>query len=180
MSDAYMSGGHVSTRSVSCAIALCGALLAPATAPAASPWSPFRASSFSLRAGVRCTFPLSGTVLEDQERIRTTVTDPDGTVRQQQGGGRLVVRYTNGDSGASVVRNLIGNALIDYGTGGALSITLKGGHFSAGLAATDPGGPAFLVFTGHGHRLDVAADGTRTVTVGHGAVENLCDTLARS
>jgi hypothetical protein len=92
--------------------------------------------------------------------------------------GRLEVRYVNADTGASVDRKLTGNALIDTRADGSFTFTLQGRHLAVGLAATDPGGPPFLVFTGHGFSVDFAADGRRTVSLGSGRVENLCQTLA--
>jgi hypothetical protein len=157
---------------------LCCALAAPAAAGAASPWQPFRASPFDLPAGSRCPFALSGRVVEDRERIRTTRTNPDGTPAQQQVRGRLIVRYSNADSGASVTRNLTGDALFDTRADGSSRITLLHGHLAVGLAASDAGGPAFIVLRGHGFTVDFAADGTRTITYGTGHVENICQTLA--
>jgi hypothetical protein len=159
--------------------ALCGALLcAPTSAVAASPWMPFHAADFDLAAGTRCPFALSGRVLFDEERIRTTQTNPDGTPSQQEVRGPLVVRYINVDTRASVVRNLTGDALFDTRADGSSTITLLHGHLAVGLAATDPGGPAFLVLRGRGFSIDFAADGRRTVTIGTGRVENICQTLA--
>jgi len=147
------------------------ALAAPATALAASPWQPFRASDFDLAAGTRCDFPLSGRVLEDDERIRT-LSDSRQEVK-----GPLVVRYINQDSGASVVRDLTGTALIDAFPDGSSRFTLVHGSLSVGLGAGDPGGPAFLVLSGRGFTVDFGADGSRTVTAGRGTIENICDTL---
>jgi hypothetical protein len=159
-------------------IALCCALAAPVAAGAASPWQPFRSSPFDLPAGSRCPFPLSGRIVKDRERIRTTLTNPDGTPTQQEVKGLLVVRYINGDTGASVPRNLNGDALFDTRPDGSSRITLVHGHLSVGLAATDPGGPAFLVLHGRGFAVDFGADGSRTITFGRGTVENICETLA--
>lgn len=147
-------------------------------AAATSPWTPYRAADFVVPAGDRCSFELRGEVVSDKERIRTLDTYSDGSPRVQQVVGQLVVRYTNTATGRSVVRNLTGNALIDYGTDGSFTLILKGGHFAAGLQPTDVGGPAFLVFTGSGHTLHIAANGSRTVTFGHGPVEDICQTLA--
>jgi hypothetical protein len=52
-------------------------------------------------------------VLEDQERIPTLATFPDGSPSRQRVKGPLVVRYINHESGASVVRDLTGDAFID-------------------------------------------------------------------
>jgi hypothetical protein len=172
----------VSSKRILATVAMvCGVLsLAPAAAPAdkPGPFMPFRAADFDLPAGARCPFALSGRVQVDRERIRTTQTNPDGTPRQQQVVGKLVVRYINMDSGASVDRNLTGNALIDHHPDGSFTFTLQSGHLAVGLAATDPGGPAFLVLKGHGFSVDFAASGLRTVHFGKGTVENICQTLA--
>jgi hypothetical protein len=155
-----------------------GLFLVPAVASAASPWMPFRAADFDLPAGSRCPFALSGRVLEDHERIRTLATFPDGSPSRQRVKGPLVVRYINADSGASVVRDLTGDAFIDTRSDGSFTFTLKNGHLAVGLGAGDPGGPAFLVLSGHGFTVDFAADGRRTVTPGRGSIENICQTLA--
>jgi hypothetical protein len=155
-----------------------GLFVVPAVASAASPWMPFRAADFDLPAGSRCPFPLSGRVLEDQERIRTLATFPDGSPSRQRVKGPLVVRYINDKSGASVVRDLTGDAFIDTRSDRSFTFTLKNGHLAVGLAAGDPGGPAFLVLSGHGFTVDFAADGRRTVTPGRGSIENICQTLA--
>ena len=148
------------------------ALLAPASALADSPWQPFRAANFDLAAGTRCDFPLSGRVQEDGERIRTR---DDGT---QEVKGPLVVRYINQDTGASVVRDLTGTALIETFPDGSFRFTLVHGSFAVGLGAGDPGGPAFLVLSGRDFTVDFGSDGSRTVTEGRGTVENICETLS--
>jgi hypothetical protein len=154
------------------------ALLAPMTTALADtpgPWTPYHSQGFEAPAGTRCPFGLRGEVLRDHELIRTLSTQPDGSPDVQEIVGPLVFRFTNTATGRSVVRNLTGTGLIDHGTDGSFTLYLVGGHFGAGLA---PGGPAFLYFTGSGHALVVAADGSRTPIFGHGPVENLCTTLA--
>ena len=150
----------------------------PALADQPGPWAPFQAASFTLEAGTRCPFTLQGTVLSDQERIRTLATYPDGSPRIQEVVGQLVTRFTNVETGESVVRNLTGTGIIEYGTDGSFTLTLQGGHFAVGLAPTDPGGPAFLILTGSGFQVTFAPDGSRQLTYGSGTVENLCETLA--
>jgi hypothetical protein len=121
-------------------VAVCaGLFLVPAVASAASPWMPFRAADFDLPAGSRCPFPLSGRVLEDRERIRTLATFPDGSPSRQRVKGPLVVRYINTASGASVVRDLTGDAFIDTHGDGSFTFTLRNGHLAVGLGAGDPG-----------------------------------------
>lgn len=154
-------------------------LAGPVAADPPGEWMEYRSADFAVPAGARCPFALTGTVIEDAERIRTLDTYPDGAPRTQEVAGELVVRYANADTGRSVDRNLTGTALLDVRPDGSLHrITLVGGHFAAGLRAGDAGGPAFLVFTGSGYAVTFEDDGTRSVTDGHGGVENLCVTLA--
>ena len=157
-----------------------GVLITPAAAVAdkPGPWAPSPTSSFVLAAGTRCPFTLAGDVLKDKERIRTLETNPDGSPRTQEVVGQLTTRFTNLDTGASVVRNLTGTGIIEYLPDGSFTLTLQGGHFAVGLAPTDTGGPAFLIFTGSGFSVLFAADGSRHVTYGNGTVENICETLA--
>ena len=166
------------TRLGAIAAVCAGLFVVPAVASAASAWMPFRAADFDLPAGSRCPFPLSGRVLEDRERIRTLATFPDGSPSLQRVKGPLVVRYINQDSGASLVRDLTGDAFIDTHADGSFVFTLKHGHLAVGLGAGDPGGPAFLVLSGRGFTVDFAADGRRTVTPGRGSIEDICQTLA--
>jgi hypothetical protein len=162
-------------------IAAVGALVVslgvPAAAAARSPWEPFRASPFDAAAGTRCSFELSGSILDDRERIRTLSTFPDGSPQQQQVKGRLVVRYTNNTTGAHVDRDLTGTALVTNGADGSLTLTLQHGHIAVGLGPADSGGPSFLVLTGRGHSVTIDAAGERTLTLGTGRVENICTTL---
>lgn len=157
-----------------------GVLLSPAAAMAdkPGPWAPAPTSSFVLAAGTRCPFTLGGEVLSDKERIRTLETYPDGSPRIQEVVGELTVRFTNLDTGVYVERDLTGTGILEYLPDGSVVLTLKGGHFAVGLAPTDPGGPAFLIFTGTGFSVLFAPDGSRHVTGGNGTVENICDTLA--
>ena len=159
-------------------LALAVALAVPSSAQAGSPWQPFRAAPFDLPAGSRCSFPLSGRILEDGERIRTTEVNADGTPAQQEVKGPLVVEYINQDTGESIVRDLTGTALIDFAADGSFRFTLLRGSLAVGLGAGDPGGPAFLVLSGRGFIVDFGADGSRTVTLGRGTVEDVCQTLA--
>jgi hypothetical protein len=152
-------------------------IAAPASVAAASPWSPLETGPFVAPAGTRCEFTLSGEVLSDKERIRTLETNSDGSPRVQEIVGELIIRYTNVETGEFVDRNLTGTALVEYLPDGGFTLSLVGGHMAVGLQPTDEGGPAFLVFTGAGHSVAFAADGTRTVMFGHGPVENLCETL---
>jgi hypothetical protein len=149
----------------------------PAFATAPAPWSPLTTSNFEAPAGTRCEFTLRGEVLSGKERIRTLETYPDGSPRVQEIVGQLVVRYTNVETGESVDRNLTGTAYAIYEPDGSFTLSLVGGHMSVGFAATDEEGPSFLIFSGAGHEVYFATDGSRTVTFGDGPVEDVCETL---
>lgn len=160
------------------AVALALGTISPALGEKPGPWTPVHTDPFQAPAGTRCPFSMGGEVLRDHERMRTLETYPDGSPKVQQIVGPLVMRFTHLETGESIKRNLTGNGIIEYGTEGSFTLTLRGGHFAAGLAPTDVGGPAFLVFTGSGHSVRFNPDGSRTVTYGHGPVKNICDTLA--
>jgi len=164
------------TWALGLAAAAAGTLVA---APAdASQWQPSPTSDFTLAAGDPCGFPLQGHVVADRERSRTTETFPDGSPRYQEFTGELVMRFTNLDSGASVVRNLTGRGDYEYFADGSFTLTDMGGHFAAGLHAGDDPTPGFYVVGGKGWAVHVAADGHRTLTEGQGTIEDLCQTLA--
>lgn len=150
----------------------------PRPSRTATEWSPYRTAPFELEAGLRCPFPISGTPVRDRERIRTLATFADGKPRVQEVAGPLVVRYTNLDTARSIRRNLTGRALVTYSADGSFEETLEHGHLAVGLSATDRGGPGFFVLTGSAFRLKVAADGSRTLSLGTGRVENVCTALS--
>jgi hypothetical protein len=152
--------------------------ISPAAADLPGDWEPYRTEPFEVAAGTRCPFTLRGDVLKDQEEIRTFATFPDGSPRVQAIRGPLVMRFTNVESGESVVRDLSGLGLLFYEGDGSFTLFLAHGRFAVGLAPTDAGGPAFLVFTGTAHSVRFDADGSRHVNFGFGPVENLCETLA--
>lgn len=150
----------------------------PARAALPGEWEPYRTEPFEVAAGTRCAFTLRGDVLKDREEIRTFASFPDGSPRVQVIRGPLVMRFTNVESGMSVVRDLSGTGALVYEPDGSFTLILLHGHFAAGLAPTDEGGPAFLYFSGTGHSVRFDADGSRTVHLGVGPVEDLCETLA--
>ncbi len=170
-------------RSAAVLVLAAGALLpvAPATAGEdnPSPWTPYTGGDSVTAAGEVCAFAVSSEVLSDKERYRTTETFPDGSPRYQEWTGQLIVRFTNLDSGNSVDRNLTGRGDFEYFPDGSWTLTDVGGHFAARLftGASDPEAGWFVV-TGSGYTVHADATGNRTLTDGHGTVENLCETLA--
>ncbi len=169
----------ISTAAVAVLAAVAG--MAPAgasTEDGPSPWSPYETTGFSRPAGALCAFGLAGEVVSDKERYRTTETFPDGSPRVQEFTGQLVIRFINTDTGASVERNLTGRGDFEYFADGSWSLTAVGGHFGGGLRAGDDPEQGYYVVTGTQYVLYSDAEGHRTLTSGHGTVENLCETLA--
>jgi hypothetical protein len=147
-------------------------------AQADSPWTHYRAQDFSLDAGTACGFAISSEVVKDKERYRTTAYFEDGSPRYQEFTGQLVVRFTNLESGESVVRNLTGRGDFEYFADGGFALHDRGGHFAAAMYPGDDPGPGVYVVSGRGWTLRGYADGSRELIAGKGTVENVCDTLA--
>jgi hypothetical protein len=178
---ARTSSKHAAARCLAAlALAVAGTVVVavPAQAAELPEWSPYRTAPFTLQAGVRCSFGLSGTPVRDNERVRTPATFPDGAPHVQEFDGPLVVRYTNTGTGASVTRDLTGRALVIHRTDGGFREVLEFGRLAVGLASTDPGGPSFFVLSGSGAVVTVRADGSRLLRPGGARVENICTTLA--
>jgi hypothetical protein len=153
---------------------------APATAATAAspaPWQPFRSTPFDEAAGDVCPFALHADIVADHEQFRTLEAYPDGSPREQQFEGLLVIRYTNVSTGANVVRNLTGGGYFFFDPDG--TITGYGdGHLGLSVHAgnTDPPPGEYVLTGAFSFALD--ADGSRTFDVQGGTVENLCETLA--
>ena len=167
------------------AAALVGAAAGPAVAATARPataqiggWQRVVTQPFTSPAGDLCPFGLHSEPLVDRVYVRTTATFPDGSAQRQQYAGPLIVRLTNTATGASIVRNLSGAAVVTYATDGSYDFRIIGPAavgFRAYQGDNLPTG--FYVLRGV-HVVHFAADGTRTLTVDRGTEENVCVTLA--
>jgi hypothetical protein len=162
---------------VAAAAAMSAASATPAAASAPHPWQPFRSEPFTTAAGDQCPFAMHGAIVKDHELVRTLQTNPDGSPREQEFVGALIIRFTNLATGASVTRNLTGTAFFFTDPDG--NVTGDGrGHIALGVHSfnTDPPAGEY-VLTG---RFDFTlnADHTRDFHVQGGNVENICETLA--
>jgi hypothetical protein len=146
----------------------------PATAPGG--WQRYHAQSFTTAAGELCRFRMHSEVLFDQEYVRTTETYADGKPKTQEFVGPLVVRVTNRDSGRSVVRDLSGRAIVEYGRDGSFDFRLQG-PAAVGFHPGDSLRPGYYLLRGE-HVVHFAASGKRTVLVDRGTEESLCRTLS--
>lgn len=160
------------------AAAPASAAVRPGTAPdtAPGPWQPYRSSPFVSPAGDECAFALAGTVVRDQEEIRTLAWDSAGNPTEQEVTGPLVFRYTDESTGASVVRNLDGTAWLFYHPDGSQTWVVVG-HLGMGVHAGNPyQASGHYVLTGR-LVLAIHADGDPQVLLHRGPTEDLCTTL---
>lgn len=167
--------------SIITAIAGIGSLaIAPAASAAgggtaAPKWKPFRSQPST--STDTCPFTLHSDIVKDEEETRVDATYADGSPKIQEFRGPLVLRFTNTSTGASVVRDVSGYALLHFGQDGSSTWFFDGGGsigVHAGNTATPPGS---YVLKGT-FVLTISADGTRRIDRIHATQENLCTTLA--
>lgn len=165
-------------RNIAAAVTL---LLLGGTAPAQAttgpePWQPYTATDFVAPAGRYCAFELAVEAIEDDEEYRVVTRYGNGAERVVEYRGKLVSRFTNVATGATVVRDLSGHGWEGRYPDGAMKSFSVAGPFSFGFRAED-GYPRGY------YRLDgitvitLDEDGTRHLRV-TGSAENMCETLA--
>jgi hypothetical protein len=165
-------------------LAALGAALVVATSPTAAAWAapggnsgwvPFQTPSFTVPAGVACSFELHGEVVYDHEFTRVLETFPDGSPRVQEFQGALGVVFTNVETGESARRDGSGTLRATRDGDGGTEFVFQGN----GIAGILAGSPAPGVYVVSGHNVLVAhPDGSREFTVVRGTLENMCQTLA--
>ena len=144
-----------------------------------SGWTPYEQPDIDYAAGFRCEFAMHGEVLKDHEEFKDVAFWPDGTVRTQLWRGALVIRWSNVETGESVVRDQSAKAVAEYGSDGGLDkMTSMGGAFSAGLPEGGSPEKGVFIVDGKWSSIVIEDDGNRAITLGpRGSLENLCDTL---
>lgn len=148
------------------------------TSASGSGWVRSVAEPFTSPAGDLCVFPLQSDPLVDRVYVRTVRTFPDGSPEIQEYVGPLVVRLTNTTTGASIVRNLSGRAVVTFAADGSSDFRIQGPAAVGFRSANGDSLPTgFYVLRGV-HVVHFAVDGTRTLTVDRGSEENTCATLA--
>lgn len=116
--------------------------------------------SFSFRAGRVCTFPLSGTPVENNQFIKTYPADANGDVRVTVE-GVLKEQVTNGDTGKSIVVNVSAPSTEIVHPDGTALLTFDGAALVLFNARFNPLGPHTYIFTGH-TVISISADGILT------------------
>lgn len=129
-----------STLAAAAAVAAAVAAVAlPANAGAAAPgggWQQAHYGPVTEAPGDVCSFMLHSEPVRQDVWFTTTATYPDGSPKTQLFVGPLYVRFTSVESGAAVVENLSGSALIDYDVDGTQTWYVIG-PFSVGFHAGD-------------------------------------------
>jgi hypothetical protein len=140
-------------------------------------WEPFRQESFVDPAGLISTFAMRVDPVEDDERTRVLATHPDGRPMLQEYDGTLVIRFTNGTSGRSVLRNVTSYALV-YTTEDRIRYTYYRGRAGVGVRIGNPTTPSgWYIMDGTFFVRSTPAK-QRDFLVQDGTVEDLCETLA--
>lgn len=154
-----------------------------APASAEGGWQPYRTQEEQVVPGAkRCGFDVKSTVEQDFEYKRTVERFPDGSPKQEEYVGPLVVRYTNLETEKSVVRDISGVAMVHYRADGSWTMDMTG-RVLVGIGPDDkgqgsvPDKQGIYVAADHARTvLTVAPDGQRTLW-SDGKVESLCRTL---
>jgi hypothetical protein len=143
------------------------------------PWIPYEQTDLTWPAGTYCDFEVFSQVLRDQEFFRDVSTYEDGTPRTQLWRGPLILRFTNKETGFSVVRNASGRAFMEYGPGETFqSLTIQSGHFVGSAKAGSVPAQGIFYVAGKWSSMTRNDDGSSTIVLGpNGTAENLCDTL---
>ena len=152
------------------------ALIAPAAGAAGeNGWQPYRTQPFD--SSDVCSFTVHGDIVKDEEETRIDAAYPDGSAKVQEFRGPLVIRFTNTGTGASVVRDVSGYALIHFRQDGGSTWFFNGGG-SIGVHAGNRATPAGSYIVQGTFVVTFAPDGTRDIHLVHARSENLCTTLA--
>ncbi|MGQ4485089.1 hypothetical protein LRE75_08265 [Streptomyces sp. 372A] len=157
-----------------------GALLMAASPAGASQstggWEPSPSASWSYPAGTRCDFAVEGSPVVDEVVQRTLATEEDGT-KLVEYKGRLVVRVTNSETGASYDADASGRALVEIRPDRSQSWYVLG-PILAGFGEGGGNVPRGLYTVDGAYTLEVSAGGYKTLNLIHGTTDPLCDKVS--
>jgi hypothetical protein len=162
------------TLSTALMVAAVPAASAGAAAGGNSGWVPLQTPSFTVPAGVACSFPLHGEVVYDHELTRVLETFPDGSPRVEEFQGALGVVFANVETGVSARRDASGTLRATRDGNGGTEFVFQGN----GIAPVFAGSPSPGIYVVSGLTVLVAhPDGSREFAVVRGTLENMCQTL---
>jgi hypothetical protein len=102
----------------------------------------------SAPAGAICPFAASSAVVVNNEHVLTFPAEPNGDVRQQFG-GTVIVRYTNDETGKSIVASISGPGTFITHADGTQTRTYEG---ATGLGTVIPPVPGYFIVDGRTSR----------------------------
>jgi hypothetical protein len=154
------------------------AVAAPAVADGASypKWEPYRQEAFVDVAGKICTFEMRVDPVEDDERTRVLAKHPDGKPMLQEYDGKLIVRFTNGSNGKSVIRDVTGYAMV-HTTANGTRYTYYRGRAGVGVRIGNPTTPSGWYIMHGTFFVRATPARQRDFLVQNGTMEDLCKTL---
>lgn len=155
----------------SACVAGAGAGATGAAGPIREPGQP---TSGVAPAGAVCSFALDVETIENGVTVKTYL-DPDGNITRIKSEGRLVIRLTNLDSGASIDVNASGPGTLTINLDGSLD-AVGGGLGLLLLTPGDAGGPGAFLSSGRIH-LVIGPTGITTFE-STGLVRDLCAELS--
>jgi len=161
------------------AAAASGMLLAVSASAASAAdgggWRPTHTDPFEFAAGALCPFGLKGDIQYDREYTRVTESYPDGSPKIEEFTGPLGIRFHNEATGKFIDRDITGfTRLLRQGDGSRV-FSMWGNN----VAPIYPGTGVVGDYVTHGYFVFVVhADKSREYTVGQGASEDICKTLA--
>ena len=127
-------------------------------------------------AGLLCDFPIHWDIVVNQVRTKVVATYPDGSAKRQLAVGALFLRVSNVDTGANMLVDASGSAVINYGTDGSMRWFVVG-PVIARLAAGTSNEPRGLYTINGVYRIAFSPTNFKTITLIHGTIHNLCPDL---
>jgi hypothetical protein len=169
------AGTAVVALTLLCATATAPAEAAPEVraATTGSGWVPAPSAPADRAAGVLCDFAIHAEPIVDEVMTKTLSTYPDGTAHRGLYAGRLVVRVTNVETGASYDADASGDSVYVRDLDGTVTWYAVG----PALVGFQPGQgnlPRGFYLLDGVYRLTFSPDGHRTLTPAHGRHEDVC------
>lgn len=159
------------------ALMLGSVAVAAPEASARGGWEPVEQPAFTVMAGKHCDFAWSYEPTAQSMRKRVVQSNADGSPKVVEFAGKLQGVTTNDETGETIWRSTSGRMIEHLRADGSVSryetFGPVGLGFGAGSVGIDQG---YYIFHGHSV-IDVAPDGTKTLTSSRGAREDICQTL---
>jgi hypothetical protein len=141
-----------------------------------SGWEPTPSAPLDVPA-VFCTFPVHVGIAKDAVKGRVLANYPDGSVKQEEFNGPLILPLTNMDTGKSIDVNASGSAVVDFGQDGSQVWHIAGPVLFGFRMGSNTNHQAGLFLLAGKFTVEITATG-RTVTEAQGDDRDLCGALS--